>query len=89
MNTINKRVESAISVLSPKNKQIFDFIIEKTKEEELANIYELIEEDPHFLQIIIDNYKEKVEAFQSKDKSKFQRIIDKEVKILEEIDEKD
>jgi len=80
--------QNLINQLSPADKKIFALIIAKAEEKDKHEVYKLIEENPEFLKIMIDNYKEKLEAFKSGDSNKLQQIIDKEVKMVEKMAKK-
>lgn len=77
--------QNLINQLSEADQKIFDLIIEQTSEKNREIIYDLIDNNPQFLQIMIDNYKEKVKAFNSQDSNKLQQIIDKEIELVEKM----
>ncbi len=78
----------AQSSLIQQDKELWDKFIEVNNEEIINDVYEVMKDDVGSVEFFTKNLKDKLDAFTSKDSAQLNKIVDEEVEMVKNPDNK-
>ena len=83
------KIEKLISQSELSQGQQIEFtqVLEKASEEELENVYNVLEQDLALAETLYQNYKDKLDAFAGNSQEKWRQILDDEKQLIEKATE--
>ncbi|MBD3300045.1 MAG: hypothetical protein GF347_01710 [Candidatus Moranbacteria bacterium] len=80
-NELKEKIE--IARLTEQQKKMWKEVIQKMSSQDVLLIIEILKNNPQALVFLTENLEEKMDAIKSKDKMKWEKIIEKEKSFIE------